>query len=208
MPNANFIENLQQAVSTADKPHQIPPLENWHPKPCGEMDMVIKANGDWYHEGQKVTRQSLVDLFAKVLWAEIDESNQVNYFLKTPFEKLRINVEDAPLLITQVDSIEQDGTTWLQFTTSQGDKVRLDAQHPLRFGLPFANVKADSQQQPYLLVRQNGDSQLYGLIHRNVFYHLIEMGELLTQQDLTILRLSSGNHVFELSMPTDNSSEP
>lgn len=200
MPTENFIQNLQQTVATADKPRQIPPLENWHPTLCGDMDMLVKANGEWWHEDAKVTRQSLVDLFAKVLWAEVDKNNQVAYYLKTPVEKLRIHVEDAPLLITQVDQITEQGLTWLEFTTSQGDKVKLDNHHPLQFGLPFSNASAQSKQQPYLLVRQNGDSKLYGLIHRNVFYHLVAMGELFENEQGTTLRLVSGKDRFELLM--------
>ena len=38
----------------------IPPLENWHPKNVADMDLVIKSNGEWWHEGEKVTRESLV----------------------------------------------------------------------------------------------------------------------------------------------------
>lgn len=200
MPTENFIQNLQQTVATADKPRQIPPLENWHPTLCGDMDMLVKANGEWWHEDAKVTRQSLVDLFAKVLWAEVDKNNQVAYYLKTPVEKLRIHVEDAPLLITQVNQITEQGMTWLEFTTSQGDKVRLDNHHPLQFGLPFSNASAQSKQQPYLLVRQNGESVLYGLIHRNVFYHLVAMGELFENEQGTTLRLVSGKDRFELLM--------
>ena len=48
----------------------LPPLEKWHPDYCGEMDLKIAANGDWWHEGARMTRQKLVDLFATVLWRE------------------------------------------------------------------------------------------------------------------------------------------
>ena len=61
------------------------------------MDFVIKANGEWWHEGEKMTRESLVSLFATILWKE--ESNGVTeYFLKTPMQKIRIQVEDAPAI--------------------------------------------------------------------------------------------------------------
>lgn len=206
MPTAkptNPLQSLEQQLNDPQSARTIPPLENWHPTVCGDMDMVVTANGEWWHGGAKVTRQSLVDLFAKVLWAEVDENNHVDYYLKTPVEKLRIHVEDAPLLITQVDQITEQGMTWLEFTTSQGDKVKLDNHHPLQFGLPFGNASAQSKQQPYLLVRQNGESALYGLIHRNVFYHLVAMGELVSQNQLTLLRLYSGDQIIELSMPAD-----
>lgn len=201
---------LSQFISQLDddKPNQqrqIPPLERWQPKPSGTMNMTIKANGEWWHEGQKVTRQSLVDLFAKVLWVEVQPDNTVQYFLKSPVEKWQIQVEDAPLLVTKVETVEEAGKVYLQFTTQHGDIVRADDSHPLRFGLPFHvaddDLAAKQSGQPYLLVRQNGDSVLYALLHRNVFYHLIELGELTDNDAGTTLTLNSGDTVFNLTMP-------
>ena len=175
------------------------------------MDVVVKANGEWWHEGSQITRQLLIDLFAKVLWSEVDDNHHVEYFLKTPVEKWQIQVEDAPLLVNQVDVInEQFGDTSkpvLQFTTTQGDVVIADEQHPIRLGLPFthatphdAGLQQKQANQPYLLVRQNGDSALYGLIHRNVFYHLIKLGELVEGEEGTSLILHSGDSIFTLTM--------
>lgn len=201
-----------QAVADANHPtRQIPPLEKWQPKLSGTMDVVVKANGEWWHEGSQITRQLLIDLFAKVLWSEVDDNHHVEYFLKTPVEKWQIQVEDAPLLVNQVDVInEQFGDTSkpvLQFTTTQGDVVIADEQHPIRLGLPFthasqhdAGLQQKQASQPYLLVRQNGDSALYGLIHRNVFYHLIKLGELIEGEEGTSLILHSGDSTFTLTM--------
>lgn len=200
-PLQTLAQQLHPATPVNVSQRIIPPLENWHPQHCGDMDMVVKANGEWWHNGTKVTRQSLVDLFAKVLWAEVVKDNHVTYYLKTPVEKLKIQVEDAPLLVTQVDTISQDGKDWLQFTTSQGDNIVLDNAHPLQFGLPFVNTTQNMAQQPYILVRQNGDSVLYALIHRNVFYHLVAMGELVATEQATTLTLTSGGECFELTMP-------
>lgn len=207
------IEQLvaSQALATANhSTRQIPPLEKWQPKLSGTMDVVVKANGEWWHEGSQITRPLLIDLFAKVLWSEVDDNNHVDYFLKTPVEKWQIQVEDAPLLVNQVDVISQQcGDTSkpvLQFTTTQGDVVIADEQHPIRLGLPFIHATSDESlkqkqaSQPYLLVRQNGDSVLYGLIHRNVFYHLIELGELLEGEEGTSLILHSGDSTFTLTM--------
>ena len=184
----------------------IPPLERWQPANCGHMDLLVKANGEWWHEGRLITRQAMIDLFSKVLWAEVDDNQQVEYFLKTPVEKLQIDVEDAPLLITQVEQIHKNGQSHLQFTTSQGDVVIADKAHPIQFGLPFKNDAerlASQAERPYILVRKNGDSALYGLIHRNVFYHLIELGTLAEREGATILTLTSGEQIFELSMPNE-----
>ena len=27
---------------------KLPPVELWHPEYCGEIDLQIKANGDWF----------------------------------------------------------------------------------------------------------------------------------------------------------------
>ena len=205
-------QQIEQSVATANHAtRQIPPLEKWQPKLSGAMDMVVKANGEWWHEGSQITRPLLIDLFAKVLWSEVDDNHQVRYFLKTPVEKWQIQVEDAPLLANQVDVISQQfGDTSkpvLQFTTTQGDVVIADEQHPIRLGLPFthatqhdAGLQQKQASQPYLLVRQNGDSALYGLIHRNVFYHLIELGELVEGEEGASLILHSGDSTFTLTM--------
>ena len=29
----------------------LPPVESWNPPYCGEIDIQIKANGDWFHRG-------------------------------------------------------------------------------------------------------------------------------------------------------------
>ena len=44
------------------------PVDQWQPKRCGKMDLSVKANGEWWHEGQLIKRQSLLDLFSSVLW--------------------------------------------------------------------------------------------------------------------------------------------
>ena len=201
--NPNAMETLNQYLKSAAGTREgrsIPPLEKWHPEQVADMDLVIKANGEWWHEGGQMTRESLVSLFATILWKE--ENNGVaEYFLKTPVQKLRIQVEDAPLLINDVGIVNEDNTHWLEFTTTTGDVVRLDDEHPiaLRVHTPDDAVddQADVQVKPYMPVR-NG---LTALIARNAFYHLIEIGKLTEKAGETILTLQSGGKAYELSMP-------
>ena len=68
------------------------------------MDLLVKANGEWWHEGQLIKRQALIDLFSSVLWKE-----QGRFYLKTPVEQIEIQVEDEPLFINQVDEVEIAG---------------------------------------------------------------------------------------------------
>ncbi|WP_352309385.1 DUF1285 domain-containing protein [Psychrobacter sp. W2-37-MNA-CIBAN-0211] len=202
--NQNPMKALNQYLKSAAGTREgraIPPLEKWHPEQVDDMDLVIKANGEWWHEGGQMTRESLVSLFATILWKE--ENNGVaEYFLKTPVQKLRIQVEDAPLLINDVGIVDEANNSWLEFTTTTGDVVRLDDEHPITlraYSLDgTTDDQSDVQVRPYMPVR-NG---LTALIGRNVFYHLTEIGELTEQKGETILTLQSGGRSYELSMPT------
>lgn len=206
--NLNNVDALSQYLKADAGTRQgraIPPLDNWHPQQVDDMDLVIKANGEWWHEGGQMTRESLVSLFATILWKEVNEGI-TEYFLKTPVQKLRIQVEDAPLLINDVGIVTENDISWLEFSTTTGDVVRLDESHPIELRSYQMNKSNDNQAKqpstdpqvrPYMLVR-NG---LTALIGRNTFYHLTEIGNLTEQNGDTILTLRSGGHDYQLSMP-------
>ncbi len=40
---------------------------DWNPACQGEIDIRIKADGSWYHDGRRFERDSLVKLFAGIL---------------------------------------------------------------------------------------------------------------------------------------------
>lgn len=203
---SNMDSLSQYLKSTVDKREgrAIPPLDKWHPKDVADMDLVIKANGEWWHEGGQMTRESLVSLFATILWKE-DNNGIIEYFLKTPVQKIRIQVEDAPLLINDVGIVNEGNNRWLEFTTTTGDMVRLDDEHTITLKAynPTGNdtidqqTAMDMQVRPYMPVRNGLDA----LIGRNTFYHLTEIGELTEQNGETILTLQSGGKSYELSMP-------
>ena len=218
LKNMDALSQYFKSAAGIREGRAIPPLEKWHPKQVEDMDLTIKANGEWWHEGVHMTRQSLVNLFATILWKE-ENAGKVEYFLKTPVQKLRIQVEDAPLLINDVGIVDEDDKRWLEFTTTTGDVVRLDDEHTisLRAYIPeddTSNINAsniydndkneenkpsesDTQVRPYMMVRNN----LHALIGRNAFYHLTEIGELTERGGETILTLQSGGKSYALSMP-------
>lgn len=146
-----------------------------------------------------MTRESLVSLFATILWKE-ENNGKTEYFLKTPVQKIRIQVEDAPLLINDVGIVYEGDTSWLEFTTTTGDVLRLDEEHPIMLKT-YSNQEAavEAQVRPYMPVR-NG---LTALIGRNTFYHLTEIGELTEQNGETTLTLQSGGKSYQLSMPAN-----
>lgn len=184
--NKNLM-HIAQYIKTGQSGHKrsIPPLEQWHPKHCGAMDLLVKANGEWWHEGQLIKRQALVDLFSSVLWKE-----QGKFYLKTPVEQIEIQVEDEPLFINQVDVVEIGQQNYIQLTTTHQDIVIVDAKHPI-FMREYAG-----ELRPYVHVRFG----INALIQRAAFLHLVELGELSDNaQGETILSLKSGDLHLHLS---------
>ena len=184
--NKNLM-HIAQYIKTGQSGHKrsIPPLEQWHPKHCGTMDLLVKANGEWWHEGQLIKRQALVDLFSSVLWKEQDK-----FYLKTPAEQIEIQVEDEPLFINQVDRVEIGQQNYIQLTTTHQDIVIVDEEHPI-FMREYAG-----ELRPYVHVRFG----INALIQRAAFLHLVELGELSENaQGETILSLKSGDLHLHLS---------
>jgi hypothetical protein len=161
----------------------IPPLDKWNPQFCGAMNLIIKANGEWWHEGSKIQREAMVRLFSTVLWREGSD-----YFLKTPVEKIQIQVEDVPLLVTEVEQVEADGQHFLRCRTQTGDLIVVDEQHPV-----FLR-EYEGQQRPYIRVRWD----LEALIQRSAFYHLLSYGEFDESVEPPQVTLQSGDFRFSL----------
>src|SRR5690554_4289647 len=116
------LEELQRQL---ERQHRAP-TERWNPAFCGDLDIVIKANGDWYYQGSAIRRLSLVKLFASVL---VYENNE--YFLVTPAEKIRIKVEDLPFLITQWHYVDSDKGSVIQVETNIGERYLVGEQYPI-----------------------------------------------------------------------------
>src|SRR5260370_4908289 len=133
----------------------LPPVHLWNPAHCGEIDIVIKRDGLWFHEGTPIGREALVRLFSTVL-----RKDPEGYVLVTPVEKLAITVEDAPFVAVRVD---RDGEA-LRFLTTVGDVVEAGADNPIRREM---NAQPGAPR-PYVHVRR----RLEALIARPPFYEL------------------------------------
>lgn len=127
------LTDIAQYIKDGQSGHKrsIPPLDQWHPKHCGAMDLKVLTNGEWWHEGQLIKRPAMIELFATVLWKEADK-----FYLKTPVEQIEIKVEDEPLFVNQVDQVEIAGKIYLQLTTTTHDVVIVDEDHPIYACLP------------------------------------------------------------------------
>lgn len=142
-------------------PKGLPPVHRWNPPFCGDINMEIKRNGQWFYMGTPIGRPALVKLFSSVLRRDDDD----HYYLVTPVEMVRIQVEDAPFLAVLVEKHEEGGLFYLKFTTQTGDVVIAGPEHPLR-----VQFNDDQEPKPYVHVRD----RLEALISRNVYYQLVE----------------------------------
>ena len=180
------LTDIAQYIKDGQSGHKrsIPPLDQWQPKHCGAMDLKVLANGEWWHEGQLIKRQAMIELFATVLWKEEDK-----FYLKTPVEQIEIEVEDEPLFVNQVDQVEIAGKIYLQLTTTTQDVVIVDEDHPI-FMRAF-----QGELRPYVHVRFG----INALIQRAAFFHLVEMGELTDDAEGEAkLCLQSGDLLLQL----------
>lgn len=160
------------------------PVDRWNPPFCGDIDLVIKTDGLWYYAGTPIGRPKLVQLFASVLKREGEQ-----YFLVTPVEKVRVQVEDVPFMIIAVACQQATGSQTFCLETSLGDRFSLDADHPLRMG-----GSADSPV-PYVMVRGG----MEGRLSRPVYYELANYAECEVTDRGEVYTLLSAGERFELS---------
>ena len=146
------------AEAAREQVRGLPPVHLWNPPHCGAIDIRIRRDGVWLHEGEPIVRPELVRLFSTVLRKDPD-----GYCLVTPVEKLRIQVDDLPF---RAVAVEEEGGV-LVFTTDVGDTVEAGADHPV----VVENDAGTREPSPRLHVR--GD--LWARIARPVFYELVEM---------------------------------
>jgi hypothetical protein len=159
----------------------LPPVHLWHPEHCGDIDIVIRADGVWMHEGSHIGRRELVRLFSTVLRKDPD-----GYHLVTPVEKLKITVEDLPF---RAVAMRREGDA-LIFTTDVGDEVRASEADPI----VVETDPTTGEPAPRIHVRRD----LWARIARSVFYEIVEMAQEVDGR----LVVRSGGQIFSLGAVT------
>ena len=153
-------DNLLSQLESLENKDDFPPVHLWNPERVYDFDMRIDKDGRWIHEGSEIKRIKLVKLFASVLKKEGED-----YYLVTPVEKARIQVEDVPFLIVEIEA--QQYKTICR--TNLDELIVLSNEHPL-------TLEANSVSEevlPYVDVR----SGLKARFNRNVYYQAIELAE-------------------------------
>jgi len=165
-PGSSFgLEDTLKAILPEGKfTGPLPPVHLWNPEKCGDIGMEIRADGSWWHEGGRITRERMVKLFSRILRKDEDGVT----YLVTPYEKVIVHTEDAPFLAVRVDLSGKPGPDQaLTFTTNLDDVTTAGPDACLR----IETDAATGEPAPYVLVR----GRLEAKLTRPVFYELVDL---------------------------------
>ena len=151
-----------ERLAGAARSTKLPPLDSWQPSIHRDLELRISRDGAWHYLGSPIVRQSLVRLLSRVLIKEGDE-----FFLISPTEKLRIEVEDAPFLAVELERLGHGETQRLIFRTNVDDVIVAGKEHPLHVD----EDPVTGEPAPYIKVREG----LWALVSRSVYYELAEL---------------------------------
>lgn len=132
------------------------------------MPFLIKRDGTWLYRGTPINRKELVCLFAGVLKREADGS----FWLETPVERGRIEVEDAPFVAVEVHWSGGLRDQVLSFRTNIDQMITAGPEHAIR----VAHDLLTCEPTPYLHVRDGvGAAPVEARISRAVYYELVAL---------------------------------
>jgi hypothetical protein len=156
-----LLRSLEQGPGGMPR-RSLPPVERWNPPFCGEIDMRIAADGQWFYMGTPIGRPKLVRLFASVLVREGDA-----YRLVTPVEKVGIRVDDAPFQAVEMATDGEGAALALSFRNRVDEALSHGTDNGIRF---------DSDRlgglRPYVHVRRN----LWARVTLALTYDLLALG--------------------------------
>ena len=179
-------DDLKRLESAVPPPGQNqPPLHLWQPELSGDIDIVIRQDGSWWHEGELIRRQGLVRLFASILRREAD----AEYYLVTPVEKWRVRVDALPLVVVDFD-LDAAGTAGqhLFVTTNTGRRYPLGRDYPLFFPEEEGSAPGD-------IPAIGLDYGLSAQFNRAAWYRLVEASE----EEAGVTGVRSGGLFYPLS---------
>ncbi len=151
------LNELSKQLSEPSKP-----FEQWQPAHCGQLPLLVDEQGKWFYAGSEITRPAMIKLFASVLCREDGQ-----FYLKTPVEKIAIEVKDAPFIIVR----------WHRESTSDGDVIccidNLQRTWLLSHAEPLYINDYKGGAVPYMQLPHG----CFARIARNVFYQWAEIAE-------------------------------
>ncbi len=129
-----------------------------------DLDMLIDRHGRWIYRGSPIQRMGLVRLFASALHRAPDRT----YWLVTPYERWRVQVEDAPFLAVELERVGASAEQQLRVRTNIDAWVQLDRDHALEL-----RDRGAGGSVPYVLLDRGLEARLTSA----VFYELVDLAE-------------------------------
>lgn len=147
----------------------LPPRKPRRPVECGDLPFLIRRDGTWFYRGSPIGRKELVCLFASVL--KRDDAG--DWWLETPAERGRIQVEDAPFLAVELDWSGCGRSQQLTFRTNVDQMVTAGPDNPIR----VAHDILTCEPTPYLRLGGSARFPIEARISRSVYYELVALAE-------------------------------
>ena len=124
-----------------------------------KFPIKIKSNGEWLYQNTIIKKKALIKLFSSVLVAD----GKGNFYLETPAEKGKIQVEDSPFIIISFDIKSLNKNQEIIFKTNIGEEIVLSKKNFLFY------KKYKQSFIPYIVIRKNINAKIL----RSVYYQLI-----------------------------------
>lgn len=182
-------EEFSRVLDAIEKQaNKRPPVENWQPEKEVSVDISIDSDGQWYYQGRPMERRASVKLFASIIRKE-----EELYYLVTPVEKARLQVEDVPFVIVDWEQYFNDKQQPVIVVYSNVEhKVVLSEEHPLILQPKAVDQKI--QSIPYVDLGRG----LRAKVKRSVFYQLIDHAEAVDVGQVKKMLIASNGETFEL----------
>ena len=126
--------------------------------PSQPGDFEIRFDGSRFHQGGRIERAPMVALFASIL----HRGHDGRHFLITPVEQHEVQVDDAALIIVDVE--QKAGALHAEANT--GETAVLGSAHAI------AMREVDGQTIPYMAWHRGLEARF----SRSAYYDLVEFG--------------------------------
>ena len=147
-----------------------------------KFPIKIKSNGEWLYQNTLIKKKTIIKLFSSVLVA--DEKG--NFYLETPAEKGKIEVEDSPFVITTFAIKGLNKNQEIIFKTNIDEEIVLSKKNSLFY------KKYKQSFIPYVVIRKNINAKIL----RSVYYQLIN--KFINKNTKKKLKIKSKGHEFTL----------
>jgi hypothetical protein len=156
------------------------------------LGLRIARDGTWLYRGSPIRRKELVKLFASVLRRDA----QGGYWLVTPAERGRIEVDDVPFVAVEL-AVAGGGTEQrVRLRTNLDEWLTVGPEHRLSLR-PGPGQPAAAGPVPYVEVRPSLEARL----GRPVYYELVELGAMAQAAGREQLGVWSAGCFFPLGEP-------